>query len=173
MNRLILINIIRFVLLVAFQVLLFKRVELAMSGFSYLHIIIYPLFILLLPLRTPKALLVFLGFIMGITIDIFYNSLGVHASALVFTAYFRNTILKFLEPHEGYQVEEIPSLRYRGFTWFLSYASILMLIHLLFYFSVEAFSFVYYYDILLKTLVSFVFSVLIILMQQFIFRSKT
>jgi hypothetical protein len=142
------------------------------GSFSYIHIIVYPLFILLLPLRTPKGLVVVLGFLMGILVDLFYDSPGVHAGALVFTAYARNIVLKFLEPHEGYQVEEIPSMHYRGFTWFLIYASILMGIHLLFYFSVEAFSFVYYYDILLKTVFSFVFSVIIIMMQQLIFRTK-
>lgn len=172
MNRTLIVNIVRFILLALIQVLVLKRVNLVWGDFRYVHLLIYPLFIILLPLKTNETLVVFLGFLMGLTMDIFYDSIGVHASALVFTAFIRKFILKVLEPFEGYHVEEVPSAFKMGFLWFLSYSSILMVLHLLFYFSVEAFSFVYYVDIILKTIFSFVFSLLLILIHQLIFRTK-
>ena len=69
----------QFVILVILQLLIFNNIE--FSG--YVNPYVYVLFILLLPFDTPKALLLILAFIMGIIIDLFMGTPGVHSSATV------------------------------------------------------------------------------------------
>jgi len=169
MNNPIAVNIWRFIALVAIQGLVFQNVGSGWEGFRYLHVIVFPIFILLLPLRTPRVMVLGLGFLIGLTVDAFYSTPGVHASAAVFTAFARPIVLKSLEPRAGYNVNYSPTAARFGKGWFLRYSSILMFLHLLFYFSVEAFTFVYIVDILLKTMVSFVTSMIFVVIYQTLF----
>jgi hypothetical protein len=124
---------------------------------------------MLLPLRTPHSVLVLLGFVIGVVIDAFYNSYGVHASACVFIGFIRPFVLKLIEPKGGYLQNSSPTKRRLGTSWFFIYSSIILFIHLFFYFSVEAFTYYYIGDIILKTVSSFLFSIIIITLYQFIF----
>jgi len=113
-----------------------------------------------------------IGFILGMSIDVFYNSPGIHASACVFTAYIRTWILTLLEPYEGYSTNVSPTIKNFGLPWFLSYASILLGLHLLFYFSVEAFSFVFIFEIVMNTIFSLIASLLLTVLIMLIFNPK-
>lgn len=170
MNTTIRKNGIRFVLLLLVQVLALKGIQLDYSILSYVAIIIYPLFIILLPVNIPRSLLLLLAFFLGISVDIFYDSMGVHAAASVFIAFCRLYILRLLEPTQGYKTEGSPSAHSFGLGWFTTYASIMMFIHLFIYFSIDAFSFVFILDILIKTILSFIFSMLFLVVHQIIFK---
>lgn len=172
MNSTIVTNIIRFVSLVLLQGLVFKNIGVGWESFPYLHIIVFPLFILLLPLSTPRTLVIFLGFVAGITVDFLYDSLGVHASAAVFTGFARSFVLRILEPRGAYNMSYSPTIARMGLGWFVQYTSALMFAHIFFYYSVEAFTFVYIADILLKTLVSFIASMAFIMIFQLLFNPK-
>ena len=172
MNRVVLINGLRFIFLLLIQTLILRSVTFDWYNFGFVHILIYPLFILLLPIKTPRALVLSLAFLMGIGVDMFYDSLGVHASALVFTAYMRNVIMKILEPYGGYNVEDSPTIRNFGVGWFFTYSAILMFVHIFFYFCVEAFSFVYIFEIMMNTIFSFAISIIIIFIVELILRPK-
>ncbi len=169
MSSVVFSNILRFFGLVLFQVLIFKKITIGGSGFNYVSLIIYPLFLMLLPLRTPHSVLVLLGFVIGVAIDAFYNSYGVHASACVFIGFIRPFVLKILAPKGGYLQNSSPTKRRLGTSWFFIYSSIILFAHLFFYFSVEAFTYYYIGDIILKTVSSFLFSMVIIMLYQFIF----
>lgn len=165
-------NIKRFIILILIQVLILKQINIDWKGFNYLQLFIYPLFILMIPIKFQRSLLLLLAFVTGIIIDMFYDSPGVHASALVFMAYSRKYVLKFLEPIEGYKIDATPSIRTFGFDWFLIYSSILVLLNILWYFSMEAFSFHYFTEILLKTIFSFIFSEILVLLYVAILNPK-
>ena len=135
-------------------------------------VLFYPIFIFLLPHKITPVLLVSIGFLLGITIDLFYDSPGVHASACVLTAFLRPLVLKIYEPRGGYKLNLSPSRKEMGLNNFLFYISTLLVIHLLFYFSMEAFSLVYFGESLLKTIVSFIPSLVFIIIYQYIFDSK-
>jgi hypothetical protein len=172
MNSSIITNLFRCLVLIFVQVLVFKHISFSIGGLAAVHFLIYPLTILLFPIRTPRAVLLVSAFLIGLSIDVFYDSLGVHAAALVFTAYIRNVIIAFLEPYEGYNIDDIPNIKRLGLGWFISYLSIALLIHVFLYFSIEAFSFVYFFEIFLNTISSFIVSFLVIIISQFIFRTK-
>lgn len=169
MNNIVLANIFRFLGLILLQGLVFKNVGEGWKEFPYLFVIIYPLAIMLLPLRTPRVLTIVLGFVAGLMVDGFYTSPGIHASAAVFMAFCRPFVLKALEPRNGYNVNYSPTAARWGIRWFLQYAAIMLTLYLLFYFSVEAFTFVYLGSILLKTVVSLITSMIFIVIYQVIF----
>jgi len=166
MNNVIVVNVLRFLGLLLLQGLVFKNIGVGWENFPYLHIIVFPLSIILLPLRTPRLLVIFLGFVIGLSVDFFYDTLGVHASAAVFTAFARSLILKMMEPRGAYNMSYSPTIARMGLGWFVQYASILMFAHIFFYYSVEAFTFVYIVDILIKTFVSFLASMVFIMIFQ-------
>jgi rod shape-determining protein MreD len=160
---------LRFLFLFAFQVLILKQVHLNIGSFNYFSLIVIPLWIMLLPVNTPRWILVVLGFTMGFLVDSFYDSPGVHASAGTFIGFARPFILNFLEPRGGYNRIPIPSKFHLGLNWFVTYASVSLLSYLLFYFSMEVFTPAYIGSILLKTIFSFILSILLVLLYMFIF----
>ncbi len=173
MSGLVFINGLRFLLVLLVQVLILKRLSPGIESFNYIHVLLYPLFILLLPLRTPQALVLVFSFLLGLGVDIFYNSPGVHAGASVFTGLFRGIVLTQMEPRGGYTVNFSPTKLRMGFRWFAIYTSILMIGHLFFYFSLEAFTFAYFADTILKTIFSFVTSVGFIFGVMLIFNPES
>jgi hypothetical protein len=171
MNSNVLSGIWRFVLLWAVQVLVLKAV--AVTASPWLHAYIYPLFIFLLPITTPTPVAVLLAFALGMSIDIFYDSPGVHAGASVFTAWFRTILLGLMEPRTGYSGNQIPSKYYFGMQWFLQFSGVMMAVHLLIYFSLDAFSFVYFFQIIGKTITAFLLSMMFVLIFQQLFDPKS
>lgn len=169
MNNDILDNALRFIGLLFLQVLVLQRITFGEGFFVSTQIILYPIFILLLPLRIPRPLVIFLGFLLGLGVDMFYDSPGIHASAATFTAFMRPYILRGLSPNGGYNINHSPTKKRYGLLWFVRYGGIMMALHLFFYFSVEVFTFVYLGEIILRTISSFIVSMFFVILYQFIF----
>jgi len=134
---------------------------------------IYPLFMLLLPLRMPRPLVIGLSFALGLFIDLFYETLGIHAAAATFSAYLRAAVLQFVQPQEKYNLKAHPTVDYLGWSWFSRYSALFLFVHLFLFFSIQAFSFVYIGDIALKTVFSFVASYCAILFFMLVFNPKS
>lgn len=149
-------QIFRFVLLVVIQIIILKQVPIEFSGFPLL-LFLYPLFIILLPTDSPKQLLIMMGFLIGIVLDMFYDSpLGVHAGAGVFTGFIRGFGLRLVGVEETKLT--IPSIASIGFGKFARFSGFLLFTHIFVYYIYDVFTFVYFQEILLKTIGSFVFS---------------
>lgn len=164
--------LLRLVILVLAQGLIFKSISMDLGGYRHFHIILYPIFIITMPFGTSRPLQLFLAFVLGLLVDIFYESPGIHASAAVFTAYVRPLVLNWFEPREGYNVNHVPAREQYGLNWYLRYAGTLMFLHLFFYYSVDAFTFYYFVDIFLRTLSSFIISMGFVIMVSYIFKTK-
>jgi rod shape-determining protein MreD len=159
--------IIRFVILVLLQVLVFNNIQL--SGF--IIPCFYVLFILLLPFEIPKWSLPLIGFLLGLSIDLFTHTPGIHASATVLMAFSRPFVLNMIAPREGYEPGSHPTLYYYGLEWFLKYSAILVCIHHFFLFYVEIFRISDFFTTFLRALLSSAFSIIfIVLSQYFIFK---
>ncbi len=168
MSKTITINIVRFIGLLLFQTLILNQVELH----GVINPYVYPLFILLLPFETPKWLLLFLGFGLGISVDFFTNTPGLHAFVSVLIAYLRPVILLFNKPISGYESFHQPSISSLGFNWFAIYAGVSISIHHLFFFFLESYSFSYFFYTLTKVIASTIMSLIIIILYQYIFYPK-
>ncbi|MBL4752637.1 MAG: rod shape-determining protein MreD [Flavobacteriales bacterium] len=157
-------NTISFIALVLLQVLVLNNVQ--FSG--YINPMLYVLFLLLLPFETSKSFLLILGFIVGLSIDMFTNTMGMHASACVFLCLVRPFILKYIEPRGGYEHEAFPSIREMGLAWYLSYAGILVLMHHLVLFYVEVFRFSELLTTFYRVILSACFSLMLIIICQYL-----
>lgn len=169
MTNLLIRNILRLIILVLFQVLVLNNVQ--VSG--YINPYMYVLFILLLPFETPPWLLLVSGFVLGLSVDLFSNTPGMHTSATVFMAFLRPYVLRWIASFNKYESGTYPRLYYYGFNWFLKYSLILVFLHHLFIFYAEVFRISYFFHTLLRVILSTFFSVfLIVLSQFFIFRKQ-
>jgi rod shape-determining protein MreD len=160
--------IIQFVVLLLLQLLLFNNIR--FSG--YINPYVYVLFFLLLPFDFSKALMLLLALIMGLTLDLFMGTPGVHSLATVLIAFARQGVLNMIAPHDGYNLNILPRVSQMGLLWFIKYTAIIVLIHHLVLFYAEVFSFSHFFFTLLKVLLSSFFTfVFIVLSQFFVFRN--
>jgi rod shape-determining protein MreD len=128
-------NGIRFVLLVLVQVLILNNLEI---GFG-IYPMLYPLFILLLPIEMATVTLMFISFFFGLTIDAFSNTFGLHASSAVVFAFFRPLIFKLFAPRDGYEMNEMNALNLLSIRWFIVSFIVLLYIHHTWFFIIEVF----------------------------------
>jgi len=156
---------IRFIVLVLLQIVVLNNIQL--SGF--INPYLYVLFILMLPVKVPRLLLMVIAFFSGLVIDIFSNTMGMHAAACVFMAFCRPAVLRFIAPREGYEAEATPSVKDMSFNWFLVYAGVLILLHHLMLFYTEVFRFSELFSTLLRVVFSAVATLALVIMCQFLF----
>jgi rod shape-determining protein MreD len=163
-------NILRFFLLVAIQILILNHIRLS----GYINPYLYVLFILMLPFETPNWLVMVLGFLIGLTVDVFADSPGMHAAAATFMGYCRPFVLKIIKPRDGYEFTLKPTLNHMGISWFLTYAGILVFLHHFVYFFIEIFRFSELISILVRVSLSSVFTLLLVIFSQLLFtKNKT
>ena len=157
-------NIARFIFLILLQVWVLNNIQ--FSG--YINPYMYVLFILLLPFETPGWLVLILSFFLGLSVDMFTDTIGMHASASVFMGFLRSFVLQSIAPRDGYEVGTYPRVFFYGLVWFLKYSLLLVFLHHLFLFSIEVFNFKTFHLVLFRTILSTLFTTLLILVSQFI-----
>ncbi|MFH2142378.1 MAG: rod shape-determining protein MreD [Bacteroidota bacterium] len=155
-------NIIRFIFLILLQVLILNNIQ--FSGF--INPYLYVLFILLLPIELSNWIVLFIGLLTGLCVDVFSNTLGIHASATVFISFLRPFILGIISPREGYEPGTLPNISHNGLKWFVKYIVILVVAHHLFLFFVEAFRFSDFFRTFSRAIISSVFTLILILFTQ-------
>ena len=160
-----LIHTFRFVLFLLIQALLFNRLEIGWG----IQAMVYPLFILLLPYNMNIFLVMIISFALGLGIDSISDTYGLHASAASLVAFLRPTVFKYFEPRDGYEEGAELNIFEMGTGWLLSVYSILLIIHHLWFFSIEIFKLNEIGLVLQKTFLSFPFSLAISLLIQIIF----
>jgi rod shape-determining protein MreD len=164
---LILRNIVRFLVVILFQVLVMDNVMLN----GYLIPQVYLLFILLMPFETPRWIQLISGFLLGMGIDIFLNTPGMHTFATVAVSFVRPYFLNLLAPRDGYEPDSFPRVYYYGFLWFLKYTLTLVFIHHFILFYLEVFQLSEFLATLLRVILSTILSTsTIVLSQYFVFR---
>ncbi|MDI5898915.1 rod shape-determining protein MreD [Flavobacterium sp. LB2P84] len=155
MNSALLVNIFRFILLLAVQIIIFNN----MNFLGYISPFPYILFIILYPVNGNKSGLVVASFLLGLIMDMFSNSGGIHATACLVLAYFRPSIFKFAFglSYEYQTVKLNDVLTPERFSFIL----LSVVIHHFTLFILEAFQFSFIFDILIRTLLSTVFTIII------------
>ncbi len=163
MNRGTLLHSLYFVLYLLAQVMLFRQLVLFNTAFCFMYVA----FILLLPIETNPMLLMVAGFFLGFAIDIFYDSLGLHALSLVLVAYLRNYWLATITPQGGYDAGQGPTLAVNGVQWFMVYTIPLVFFHHAVLFFAEAGGFDIFWYTMSKVITSLLFTMTVILLFQY------
>jgi rod shape-determining protein MreD len=155
---------LQFLVLVLLQVFILNNIQLG----GYVNPYLYILFILLLPINTPKWLLLVLGFVLGITIDLFTHTPGMNSSATVFMSFIRPYVLELIAPREGYEKDSSPRIKLYGFAWFLRYSVILVFAHHSVLFYIEVFRFSDFFLTFIRVILSTAFSTVLIVTSQYL-----
>lgn len=154
MNSTLLLNISRFILLLAVQIIIFNN----MTFLGFIMPLPYILFIILYPVNGNKSGLLVVSFFLGLVMDLFSNSGGTHATACLALAYMRPTIFKFSfgVSYEYQTIRLNDVLTPERFSFIL----LSVVIHHFTLFILEAFQFSFFLDILIRALLSTVFTVI-------------
>jgi len=155
MNSAMLFNMARFILLLAVQVVIFNN----FNFLGYINPFPYVLFIILYPVNGNKYALLITSFMLGIVMDLFCNSGGVHAAACLLLAFVRPSIFKFSFglSYEYQTVRLNDTLTPERFSFIL----LAVIIHHLTLFVLEVFTFEYLWNIVLRTIISTIFTIII------------
>jgi hypothetical protein len=155
MNSALFVNIFRFILLLTVQIIIFNN----MNFLGYISPYPYVLFIILYPVNGNKSGILAASFFLGLIMDMFSNSGGFHTTACVILAYYRPYLFKFAFglSYEYQTIKLNDILTPERFTFIL----FSVIIHHLILFSLEAFKFTLVLDILLRTLFSTFFTIII------------
>ena len=161
---LVLRNIIRFVLLVLMQVFVLDNIQFL----GFINPMVYLLFILSLPIRLPRWAQLLLAFTIGIVIDIFSNTMGIHTFAAVFAAFVRQPVINlFVDSDEIARPE--PTFSSFGVSAYIKYVAVIVILHHTALFLIEAFAFSNLVHLIPKIILSSAISILIILAVKSLF----
>ncbi|MEP7163500.1 MAG: rod shape-determining protein MreD [Ferruginibacter sp.] len=163
-------NIIRFIFFILIQVYVLDKIHLHQMVTPYL----YFLFILWLPFKMNRTLLMIIAFVLGFTLDSFRHHPGFHTAACILIAYVRPFLINLLIPQEGAETNyEEPSFKSMGgLVPYLIYTGILCLLHNAWLFFLEAWQFGDIWYFFIKTILSTAISLLLILITELIFTRK-
>lgn len=158
----------RFVILLLVQAFVLNNVSFG-SWSPYVNGFLYVLFVMLLPYEFPRALQLVLSFALGLCLDAFTDTYGIHASALTLVAFVRPAILNMLASKDEYEFRSRPILPVMGFSWYFSYTFLMTFVHHFWVYLIDDFRFTHLHITLLKTVCSVFFTTLLIFLVQYIF----
>ena len=164
MNSTLLLNIVRFILLISAQILIFNNIDF----FGYINPFPYILFIILYPVNGNKSGLLLASFSLGIIMDMFCNSGGVHAAASITLAYLRPSFFRF-SFGVSYEYQTI-KINERLTPERFSFILISVITHHAILFLLEIFRFNLILDLLIRTLLSIVLTIIICIILIYLFK---
>jgi len=159
---------LQFIAVLFVQALVLNQIELGQG----IQLMMYPLFIFLLPVETSIVSLLAVAFFLGFGIDVFSDTYGLHTSSLLGFTMLRPTILRLFSSRDGYDSLLETNIFNMGTFWFVRTFGSLLFIHHLWFFTLEEFKFNDLGYILLKTILSVPLSLLICILVQYLFVNK-
>lgn len=154
-------NILSFLALILFQVFILNNI--LYSG--YLNPYVYILFIMMLPVKASRTTVLVLAFFLGLCIDMFENSGGVHIAATVFLAFIRLPLLRVATQKRGEDFISIKPNKLRLGNLII-YVLLCIVIHHFLLFLIESYSFQDIGTVLVRTMMSSIFTFIFVLLVQ-------
>jgi hypothetical protein len=163
-------NIVRFVLFILVQFFVLDKIHLHKMVTPY----IYFLFIIWLPFNMQRGWQLVIAFILGFVLDSFRHQPGFHTAACVLVAYIRPFLVTLLIPHEGADAnyDEPSAKSLGGYMRYFIFIAILTVIHHGWLFLLEAWQFGNMWYFLIKTVLSTVVSLALIVVAEMLFARK-
>ena len=169
MTEIFLKNFLRFTGLILLQIFILNNIQ--FNG--YINPYLYILFIIMLPFNIADWLLILLAFMLGLSVDIFSDTMGLHSAATVFIAFLRPSIIRLGYRKQDYDLSvSKPSIKEFGFRWFFTYSLLIVSIHHFFLFYLEEFRFSEFFMTLSRAIVSIISTMILVILSQYIFYKK-
>lgn len=147
------------------QIFFLKNLALFGLAFGFLYL----LGILVLPTSIQSSPLMLIAFFIGLVIDVFYETIGMHAAACTLMAFMRPIWLKVTSPSGGYDEITEPSLAELGVGRFISYAFPLIFIYSLAFFTADQWGTGGFFGVINKSILSSIFTTLLVILVQLLF----
>lgn len=147
------------------QILLLKNLALFGIAFCFIYLVS----ILSFPTSIPTIPLLLISFSLGLLIDVFYDTLGIHALGATFMAFLRPQWLKMISPSGGYDDNTNPSISEMGIGWYISYSWPLIFAFCLLFFMTDQWGTGRFLNALNKSFFSSTFTVLLAIIVQLLF----
>jgi len=168
MNRENINTALLFVGLILLQIIVLNNI----NFLGYINPFYYIIFIFLYPLKKIDSSLILLSFFLGLSIDIFSNSGGTNAAATLLIAFIRIPILKIILDKRELEYSSL-SIQKLPFFKSLLLITVLTFIHHLIVFSLEYFKWSNFKIITIKTALTSIFTIILILISfTFISRKR-
>jgi rod shape-determining protein MreD len=158
--------------LVAVQVLVFDNLQLRGVASTFVSLSVYFFYLLVLPVGTSQVYLLIVSFLLGLTTDVFSDTLGIHAASCVFVGFLRPHVLRLFIGSEEQNKHTIPSIRAMGAMPFFYYPLILAFCFHFVLCSLECFTFYKFYFTFLRIIVSSFTSAVMMMFYQALFVRK-
>jgi len=153
-----------FVIFVILQALVINNIRLfgVVSAFVYIYVI------LKLPVDLNRLSIIMISFLLGLVIDMFSNTSGMHAATCTFVGFIRQPLLERLVDMKEIQEGGIPSFRLFGYSSFIRYVLIMTSLHVIILFLTESFEFFQSWYMIMRMVSSiFLTCVLIFIIESF------
>lgn len=160
------LNVVRFVLLVLVQVLVFNRLDF----FGFINPMVYVLFLYWYPVKENRSAFIGLSFLLGISIDFFSDTMAIHTASTITIAYMRPAIMRFV-----FGVNfEFQSFKLSNSTRIqqIAFLTLLIIVHHLVFFTLEIFSLANFLLILKKVLTNGVATLILCLLFGSLFSMR-
>lgn len=164
MNRQFLSYIISFIAFFLIHVFFFRNAVFMHAAFCFFYVG----FFLRMPVDVNPLAGMVAAFLMGLLVDLFYDSPGLHAMASVLLVFLRHYWLRLLTPQGGFDSGSRPALTQYGSLWYLLYALPLVFIHHSVLFFTEAGGFQYFWTTAGKVFASIIYTMLVLIVLEII-----
>ncbi|MCK9290842.1 MAG: hypothetical protein WCR58_00280 [Bacteroidales bacterium] len=164
-----LIQIARLTGLLLLQVWVINNIRLG----GYVNPFVYVLFIMMLPIAVPGWLLLISAFGVGMIMDIFMSTAGLHSAALLLMAFTRPAVIRLITGSSIPENISYPSISQMGDRGWISYTLVMVLIYHGSLFLLESFSFQQIEYTFLRIILSSIASAIIILLLSYLFVNRS
>lgn len=164
MNSNFILNSIRFVVLLIIQIFVLNQINFG----GWINPYVYILFIILYPINSNKFGFITASFFLGLVMDIFSDSGGVHSTACLLLAYLRPSFLRFAFglSYEYQTIRIADKLSVDRFTFIM----ISILSHHIILFSLEVYRLDLFFEIISRTILSTIFTFIICVISIYLIK---
>tara|TARA_R110002050_G_scaffold204522_4_gene340118 strand:- start:26897 stop:27406 length:510 start_codon:yes stop_codon:yes gene_type:complete len=160
------INIIRFIALILTQVVICNKI----GYLGFINPMIYILFLYWYPIKQNRTVFIVIAFLLGFIIDVFSDTLAIHAAATTTIAFLRPAIMRFCfgvnYEFQSFKLSSVPRIQQ------ITYIALLIVIHHTVFYILEVFSFENFLLILKKILTVSLASIVLCILLSSLFSVK-
>jgi len=157
-----------FVFLVLLQVGILSNIDFL----GYVNPYFYIYLIIILPFTISRLNLLFIGFVLGLSVDLFLNTPGLHTFPTVFIAYIRSLISRKSISKSELEGVKYPTLFKLGLGSYFAYSASIVVFHHLILYALETFRWSGVLDTLLGAVYSSIMTLILVFVAQITFASR-
>lgn len=156
-------------ILLFLQLFLFRDTALLGVAYIFVHVGI----VLLMPTEIPPIWAMVIAFCIGFLVDMFYDTIGLHAAACVLIAYFRPHIVGIFSVQGELNSMPEYNVESGGTLWFFQFALVSSFLFCSLLFILESTSLMIFFYALLKIIASSLATALFLTMYSYLWASRS